>query len=383
MSEKKAIKDPSGESWYVEKYAKENNSIGWFEVGDLTEGEQKSLVYYLLHNLDGMAEENTLGEIILHQPALLDFYRKDIFSDFDFIDELSCLNIGNWWNLARNATDEEIDILMAHYIDGPEQVIQLLFGADTPYALEKLAELAKDSDEIVEMAKDLNLMLRADGTFERRYLQEAYDFFKAENDAGPLPDGIRLITDSEAAVKGGKVPTCSNNIQALLTCDFTKLAPFRGSVLEKAGSYHFFSSNCESCDTWLNNNAFKISPQQPWEFIGTYKTYDDRGLKTDFDEEEPDCYEGSAEPLDDDVPEFLSYVKGGVIKDGDDRIATLGGRPQWVQSPEIPDCPECNKMMFYVGRNQASEWSGSIGDQVVFGFVCEDCMVAVQVMQCT
>ncbi len=383
MSENKAIKDPSGEAWYVEKFAKEDNSIGWYQVGDLSEGEQKSLVYYLLNNFYGMAEENTLDEIIQHRPSLLEFYRKDLLSDLEMIEEISGTHIENWWNMARNATNEEVDILLTHYGDAPEEITRLLFGADTPYALEKLAELAKNSSDIVEMARELHIILREDGSFERRYLPEEYDLFKAKSDSGPLPEGIELLTDSETAVKDGKVATCSNQIQSLLTLDCTKLAPFKGTSLEKIGSYHFFSSNCESCDTWLNNNAFKMIPQQPWEFIGTYKTYDERGLETDIDPDEADCHPESAEPMDDDLPEYLLYAPNNVTKDGNKRIATLGGRPRWVQSPEIPDCPECGKMMFYVGRNQASEWSGSIGDQVVFGFACEDCMLAVQVMQCT
>ncbi|MNY15777.1 hypothetical protein D3C86_1490060 [compost metagenome] len=232
------------------------------------------------------------------------------------------------------------------------------------------------------MARELHIIMHEDGSFERRYLPEEYDLFKTENNPGALPEGISLLTDSEKAVKDGKVPTCSNRIHALLTCDFTKLAPFKGTSLEKIGNYHFFSSNCDSCDTWLNNNAFKMGPQ-PWEFIGTYRTYAEVGLETDTDLDEADCHPESVEPLDDDLPEHLLYAPHNVSKDGDKRIAALGGRPRWVQSPEIPDCPECSKMMFYIGRNQASEWSGSIGDQVVFGFACEDCLLAVQVMQCT
>ncbi len=383
MSENKAIKDPSQETWYVEKYALENNDIGWYQVGDLEEGEQQSLVYYLLNDFYGMAEENTLSEIIRHRPSLLDFYRKDLLSDLEMIEEIIGTNMDNWWNLARNATNEEVDIILTHYADAPEEVIRLLFGADTPYALEKLAELSKDSGDVIEIARELHMILHEDGSFERRYLKEEYDLFNAKSDSGPLPEGINLLTNSETAVRDGKVATCSNRIQSLLTCDYTKLAPFRGTVLEKIGSYHFFSSNCESCDTWLNNNAFKIVPEQPWEFIGTYRTYDEVGLETDIDEDDVDCHPESAEPLDDDQPEYLLYASNNVSKEGNKRIATLGGRPYWVQSPEIPDCPECNKMMFYVGRNQASQWSGSIGDQVVFGFACEDCMLAVQIMQCT
>lgn len=383
MSENKAITNPSGESWYVASYAEEDNQIGWYQVGDLSENEQRSLVYYLLHNFYGMAEENTLGEIIQHRPALLDFYRKGLFSDLELIEEIRETNIENWWNLAKNATNEEIDILLTHYPAAPEEISQLLFGADTSYALEKLAELAKDNSELVDMARELHIILREDGSFERRYLPEQYDLFKTENDPGTLTEGIGLLTDSEKAVKDGKVPTCSNQIQALLTCDFTKLTPFKGTALEKVGSYYFFSSNCESCDTWLNNNAFKMDAQQPWEFIGTYKTYEDKGLKNEIDPEEADCHPESAEPMDDDLPQYLRYAPQNVSKKGDKRIAALGGRPRWVQSPEIPDCPECSKMMFYIGRNQASQWSGNIGDQVVFGFACEDCMLAVQVMQCT
>lgn len=383
MSENKGIKDPSGESWYVEKYAQEDNEVGWFQVGNLSEDEQKSLVYYLLSNLGDMIAENTLDEIISHKPALLDFYREALFSDLEMLEEIRDTNMENWWNLARGARDEEVDVLLQHYDEADELVAMLLLGADTDYALQQLAARAKGSASIIEAMRDMHLILREDGTFERRYVATSYDLFKVESDEGPLPEGINLLTESEKALKG-KVPTCKNDLLALLSCDFTKLAPFKGTAVEKIGSYHFFSSNCEACDAWLESYAFKIAPQAPWDYIGTYTTYgEDKGVHNDIDPDNVDCDPDDAQSIDDDIPEHLLYTPHGVSKNGYERIATLGGRPRWVQSPEIPDCPECGKMMFYIGRNQASEWTGSIGDQVVFGFACEDCLTAVQVMQCT
>lgn len=386
MPEENTITNPSGEAWYVEKYALEDNEIGWFQVGDLTEGEQKSLVYYLLTNPGGMAEENTLREIIEHKPALLAFYRAGLLADIDQLEELGITDIENWWLLAKDATDAEIDSLVAQFDDYKDEVILLLLGANTDYALQQLAQLAKDSDSIIQTAADMHVIITQEGTFERRFLTDSYSLFKAPDDAenAPLPDGLKLLEVSETALEGGKVATCNNPIPALLNIDFTKVAPFKGSVLEKTGSYHFFSSNCEACDAWLESNVFQTVYQKPWKFLGTYVHYSDGPVfKYDIDPEEADCDPESAEPLDEHVPANLFYGPEDVSRNKYKRIATLGGRPNWVQSPEVPDCPKCHKMMFYVGQNQASQWTGYIGDQVVFGFVCEACMQAIQVMQCT
>lgn len=386
MPEKKPLTDPSGEDWFVAKYALEDNEIGWYQIGDLTEGEQRSLVYYLLNNLDGMTEENTLSEIIRHKPQLLDFYRKDLLKDVEQIRELGILDIENWWNLAKGASDSETDLIAAQFDTHEKEVIELLLGAGTDYALQQLAHLVKDSERLIKDLEQQHVIVRKDGTIELRFLPDAYSLFKADDacETCVLPEGLELLIDSKKAVEGGKIASCNNQIPALLNIDFTKVAPFKGSALEKIGSYHFFSSNCEACDTWLNSNVFKINHREPWTFLGTYIHYTENPIyHFETDPEEVDCDPVSAEPLDDDVPAKLWYTPSEVSKEHYDRIATLGGRPYWVQSPEVPHCPECQKLMFYVGQNQASEWSGSIGDQVVFGFVCEDCMRAVQVMQCT
>lgn len=386
MSENSAITNPSAETWYVAKYALEDNEIGWFHVGNLTENEQKSLVYYLLNNLDGMVEENTLTEIIQHKPELLDFYRKDLLKDLDLLHELGIVDFENWENLAKGATDSEVDLLTAQFNQHESDVIQLLLGANTAYSLKQLAQLVKDSDEMIKSLEDQHVIIGKDGSIELRFLPETYSLFKAADDSeeGELPEGLQLLEQSEKAVEGGKIATCNNRIPALLNIDFSKVAPFKGSPIEKTGTYHFFSSNCEECDAWLFSNVFKINYQQPWNFLGTYTHYSEKQIYDfNIDPEEVDCDPVSADPMDDDVPAKLWYTPSDVSKKNYKRIATLGGRPKWVQSPEVPHCPECEKLMFYVGQNQASQWSGSIGDQVVFGFVCEDCMVAVQVMQCT
>ena len=64
-------------------------------------------------------------------------------------------------------------------------------------------------------------------------------------------------------------------------------------------------------------------------------------------------------------------------------MGKLGGYPDWWQSPEIPACPECGKMMFYVGYVKANTIRNDMVDAALYGFHCEDCGIGAQIVQIT
>ena len=60
----------------------------------------------------------------------------------------------------------------------------------------------------------------------------------------------------------------------------------------------------------------------------------------------------------------------------------LGGDPDWLQGPEVPECPDCHEVMSFYGQLD------SVGDTVtladvgmIYVFVCFDCFTAKSVLQ--
>ncbi len=64
-------------------------------------------------------------------------------------------------------------------------------------------------------------------------------------------------------------------------------------------------------------------------------------------------------------------------------LGRLGGYPDWWQQPEVPDCPACGRLMFYVGQVHACAVRNDAIDAALYAFHCEDCGIGVQVVQIT
>ena len=77
----------------------------------------------------------------------------------------------------------------------------------------------------------------------------------------------------------------------------------------------------------------------------------------------------------------------------------LGGKPDWVQYPEIPKCPECKRRMTFVAQIDSMEHDekhnpnaidcmsdrqqymyGDVG--MIYVFMCYSCMTTQSVVQC-
>ena len=66
----------------------------------------------------------------------------------------------------------------------------------------------------------------------------------------------------------------------------------------------------------------------------------------------------------------------------DDHRSQLFGHPTWVQSPEYPQCPQCEELMLFVGQVDTSSelplWEG-----MIYAFVDTDCGLAATCYQQT
>jgi hypothetical protein len=61
----------------------------------------------------------------------------------------------------------------------------------------------------------------------------------------------------------------------------------------------------------------------------------------------------------------------------------LGGKPDWIQDDETPDCELCEKPMTFYGQLDSINDDFIIGDcGMLYVFYCFDCMEAQVVVQC-
>jgi hypothetical protein len=71
-------------------------------------------------------------------------------------------------------------------------------------------------------------------------------------------------------------------------------------------------------------------------------------------------------------------LAGGTIG----RRHKVGGSPDWVQSPDIPECPSCHQVMTFYGQLDSIGDAMTIADVgMVYVFVCFDCNETKSVLQ--
>jgi len=99
---------------------------------------------------------------------------------------------------------------------------------------------------------------------------------------------------------------------------------------------------------------------------------------------------------------FEKVAKGKTAVPDPDRLGVrskLGGKPNWVQQPEVPKCPDCKQAMTFIAQidsiehdephNPNAVGSASGQQQFMFGdvgmiyvFMCFWCMETRSVVQC-
>ena len=61
----------------------------------------------------------------------------------------------------------------------------------------------------------------------------------------------------------------------------------------------------------------------------------------------------------------------------------LGGRPEWKQEDETPDCLACSKRMTFYGQLDCLGDEVSLGDcGRIYVFVCLECLTTHSILQC-
>lgn len=92
----------------------------------------------------------------------------------------------------------------------------------------------------------------------------------------------------------------------------------------------------------------------------------------------------------DDFPEALPErpvraEASGPARRESKRGHRLGGRPDWLQSDETPDCPGCDEPMAFLAQLETDDRLGvQFGDDGrLYGFVCPRCVMVAAVMQAT
>ena len=85
--------------------------------------------------------------------------------------------------------------------------------------------------------------------------------------------------------------------------------------------------------------------------------------------------------LDPKTPEAKAII-GFEWNDTNGRAQKIGGRPDWLQGEDTPECPSCFKKMTFYGQLDC------LGDKVpladcgrIFVFVCMDCYETKSVLQ--
>lgn len=63
------------------------------------------------------------------------------------------------------------------------------------------------------------------------------------------------------------------------------------------------------------------------------------------------------------------------------RFSQIGGLPTWVQDPDYPRCPECQKLMMFIGQLALPDID--FGDEFFYAFYCHACSVSAALAQST
>lgn len=369
------------EPWYIRKIG-ETGDID--KISQTIENERKSLARFLLNELledrrftDLMETDIGAFSPYIDQIADWDEDRLKLFSDMDW---------RNFWKIMNGLSDSSV-LKIAGRLRAKKKItdedsvsIKLLIGAGTDAAFSALAELAQKSRTVRELCQDHHLIIPENGPAVRRMTPASLDIVaypsEKKNQNGlefPLFHSEYLPEKFGWACRSPMGHILSLNLDLLPSGDL-KQSPLRW--------HHFFLSSGEECCD---------------EILCTYYAYrntegSDRLIELIADlaasepkqrPEDSDC-EGSKETefpvkkyrivLEPHNPERDRKVK---------RLGKLGGWPEWWQSPEILSCPECGKMMFYIGCVYADALRDDMPDAALYGFHCEDCGIGAQAVQIT
>jgi hypothetical protein len=372
---------------------------GWYDAkigatGDtnnlskLTPEQRHSLAYYLLNQMD--ADSSFTGLLDMDPFAFSPYL--DLISSWNF-EQLKLLRLmdpQNYWKIMRGASDEVVERIAKPIWAriarqrkfSPEDKLRamLVIGAGTPFALAQLGDLARQSDGVSELCAGYHLLVPPAGPAIQRCTPDYWDVTTSYKDnvtghqAGleyPLPHAEFL-----PEIYGWSCRSAQGHI---LTAALDRLPgqPLADSPLRYQ---HWFLPSGDCCDERKKAQyAYRHLPgsDKQVELVANL------ALPHPADRPKTGCAgDGSSF----EAPPLNYYL---VLKIGDPdlerwsykKLGRLGGYPEWRQSPQIPVCPECDRMMFYVGWVKADTLRHDLPDLALYGFHCEQCGLGVQIIQ--
>jgi hypothetical protein len=375
-----ALPEPTDDPEYDAELGRDGNLNGR-RLHQLTPAQRRSFARFLLEELQDDTNFNQLVEFDVDAFAP---YRDAVlgWSD-DRLSQFDAMSFRSFWRSVRGASDKAVDGVVQRLKKATgeqrDRLVLLLLGVDTPHSLEALGSLGRKSKEIKALAHRESVLVPKQGSAIRRFSPEvavviAGKVSKAGGEARPakgvsyLNDAKRLLSPTALTCKAAPFNVLSVNLDVL---------PGNPLKRSKMRTQQFFMSGCEDCDEWGLNFAFRRSRSGNKLALSLLEEEPDDG---DEDEAEEMCSGSVSRPKKARKLWMAKAMPYGVHKD---QLGRIGGRPDWVQSPQPPDCPECGQLMFFVGQANGYDVLGNLPAGTLFGFHCEDCSVAVQLIQST
>ncbi len=290
---------------------------------------------------------------------------------------LKQLDWRRWSEIARGASDPLVDAMAetTRRLEGRALELELLLAADTPRALMRLADLAREIPLVHESAtKSGCLEIPAQGPAVRRFDPNERVLHAVPTSEAPRADALQLETGLEPQTWLEE----PRGIYCLLPPAHLARVPLElvhCDSSDRLQAFHFAISACQKpgCDEWAAYYEARAGiqpghlrlisdPLEQQEMIMDERIYC-RGER----EKQPAPKRVELSPFD--------------PADSRTPLGRIGGRPKWTQSPEVPSCPECERAMFFVGQLDTAGLDILYFD--LFAFVCERCAITVQVRQNT
>ncbi len=387
-----AVVPHPGADWYQ----REIGEVGYLpgKLSDATPGQRKSLARFLLNEL---IEDGRFGHLALQDAEAFAPYRDQVtrWPDERLV-KLRDMDFRNFWRLARGASDDAVDRLAARLRDHLPEVNRhralLLIGCDTPRAHLHLADLGRRSPEIARLSRDHHFRIPERGPAVRRFCPESREIIAYRQRKTPPEEivhdqGLEYPVDMEELMDDVRGWRCAAPLTNLLTVPLDLLDgdPLSSSPLR---FHHWFLTTCEEeCDeAILARYVYRAAGDDGrritliGDLEGSQRQPTCEGGLPDYDAAPRSSLSGvtlkhrlALEPYTPDRPRRPLHTRYG----------QLGGYPVWYQQPEVPDCPECGKLMFYVGQVTSYMVSDYSVAGARYGFHCEDCGIGAQVVQIT
>lgn len=335
-----------------------------------TPQQRRSYVRYILAGHGGKRSWE-IGELADWEPESLAPW-ADAVTIFDdaALEQLCDVAWPDYWRASRGASDTAVDALGdriaatppdgsaagAWASDPPYARVHLLAGVDSAPSLTRLADLARSNSVIAEICAAHGLWVRPEGPAIRRYTRQPRLIVTGAADPEP---GLRVLPPTGDILADPRGEGCAMPLSIVLDVDLALLdgTPFADAT--ETRRHPFTGSRCSDCDA-----DEQMADNRTWSTVDG---------KLILDEERDERCPGYESENPWENPSRLGlgrsdrYVPIRPRRRRVEAVGTLGGLPDWQQSPSWPVC--CDRPMVYVGQTS----QGAIGgfDQYLYGFACE------------